>query len=482
MKALRLHGVTVLSGRCRTELPPSWATLVDRLDRRQRGVLLPFVRHCIEQRIGPHDVNQQTFDRFTICLERYSSRANRRKKFLALCRVWNACSAQIEAWPRFRAEIIYQFDRYMVPLDQFPPSFHQDVEAMIAASTRVDLLALRPRKALRPATAAKNRYTVYRIASACISRGIPPASLLCLTDLVDPEVLLPGLDFLLERAGNEVKPDHYKIAETMYRIARDHTSLPESKLKKLATIRTNLRIEQTEMTEKNRRTLRWFEDEELVAAFLDLPGRIVRRLVRKHTLTRLDTVRLQEALAIELLTFTAIRISNLVGIQLDRNLVTVGQGAGQSMHLVFSPQEVKNNIALEFELSDSAAKLLDLYLRVARPKLADASNRFLFPGKVQDHKQAAHMSSQLARLVFQEAGVRLTAHQFRHVAGYLYLQRNPGDYEHVRQLLGHKDILTTMRFYAGMERAAAVRAHDRFVNARRQELGVDPLPTRSGRS
>src|SRR5262245_41667109 len=169
MKALRLHGVKVLSGRCRTELPPAWSGLVDRLAPRQRSLLPPFVRHCIEQRIAPHEVSQQTFDGFVVCLEKYSSRANRRKKFLALCRVWNACSAQIEAWPRFRADVTYRFDRYMVPLDLLPPSFHQHVEAMVAASTRVDLLAPRPRKALRPATATKRRYTVYRVASACIA-------------------------------------------------------------------------------------------------------------------------------------------------------------------------------------------------------------------------------------------------------------------------------------------------------------------------
>jgi len=37
------------------------------------------------------------------------------------------------------------------------------------------------------------------------------------------------------------------------------------------------------------------------------------------------------------------------------------------------------------------------------------------------------------------------------------LDRHPGQYEVVRQLLGHKDIKTTIAFYAGAESASAAR-------------------------
>ncbi len=59
--------------------------------------------------------------------------------------------------------------------------------------------------------------------------------------------------------------------------------------------------------------------------------------------------------------------------------------------------------------------------------------------------------------------MRVTAHQFRHLAGFLYLRRNPGGHEVVRRLLGHRSISTTVQFYAGMETSAAIAEYERVV-------------------
>ena len=42
------------------------------------------------------------------------------------------------------------------------------------------------------------------------------------------------------------------------------------------------------------------------------------------------------------------------------------------------------------------------------------------------------------------------SHQFRHAAAAIYLKDHPGEYEIVRQLLGHRNIQTTMNFYVGL--------------------------------
>jgi integrase len=66
-------------------------------------------------------------------------------------------------------------------------------------------------------------------------------------------------------------------------------------------------------------------------------------------------------------------------------------------------------------------------------------------------------------------GLRLTAHQFRHAAAALMLQHDPGNYEWVRRVLGHRNIRTTINFYIGLETTQAnerfgqiVREHVRF--------------------
>ena len=139
-------------------------------------------------------------------------------------------------------------------------------------------------------------------------------------------------------------------------------------------------------------------------------------------------------------------------------------------NLYFPADAVKNETELEFTLPPSALALLDLYLNTFRPMLVRAPNDWLFPGEGGDPKQAALLSSQIAKAVQRGIGVRLTAHQFRHLAGFLYLKANPGGYEVVRRLLGHKSIETTIRFYAGMEVSEAIRHYDRHIESRRAEV------------
>jgi integrase len=69
-------------------------------------------------------------------------------------------------------------------------------------------------------------------------------------------------------------------------------------------------------------------------------------------------------------------------------------------------------------------------------------------------------------------GLRLTPHQFRHACGAIYLAANPGGHEVVRNLLGHRSIETTIRYYAGMEMAAALRYYDAVILERRQAAGA----------
>ena len=57
------------------------------------------------------------------------------------------------------------------------------------------------------------------------------------------------------------------------------------------------------------------------------------------------------------------------------------------------------------------------------------------------------------------SGRKLTPHQFRHIAAKIYLDRNPGGFELIRQLLGHKNLKTTIGFYAGINTKRAGRAH-----------------------
>ena len=79
-------------------------------------------------------------------------------------------------------------------------------------------------------------------------------------------------------------------------------------------------------------------------------------------------------------------------------------------------------------------------------------------------------SEQITAAVLKATGLRLTAHQFRHAAAALMLQNEPGNYEWVRRVLGHKNIQTTINFYIGLE---TTQASERFGEIVREHVTFD---------
>jgi len=66
----------------------------------------------------------------------------------------------------------------------------------------------------------------------------------------------------------------------------------------------------------------------------------------------------------------------------------------------------------------------------------------------------------------------MTVHQFRHAAGAIILRNRPGEFELVRQILGHRNIATTMRCYVGLE---MIQASEIFTNMVVAEINEDLL-------
>ena len=63
----------------------------------------------------------------------------------------------------------------------------------------------------------------------------------------------------------------------------------------------------------------------------------------------------------------------------------------------------------------------------------------------------------------KRAGIVLSSHQFRHLSAKVLLDAEPGSFETVRQLLGHKSLKTTVGAYAGIDSRRAARHHQRLV-------------------
>jgi integrase len=77
--------------------------------------------------------------------------------------------------------------------------------------------------------------------------------------------------------------------------------------------------------------------------------------------------------------------------------------------------------------------------------------------------------------MFKYTGLKINPHLFRHIAGKLFLDVRPGQYEVVRRVLGHRSIATTTSIYTGAETRAAGQ-HFAAVIAERRRAPQDGRP------
>jgi integrase len=171
----------------------------------------------------------------------------------------------------------------------------------------------------------------------------------------------------------------------------------------------------------------------------------------------------QLAAAIAILAPAPVRLANLTAIKLGTNLIKP-DGPDSNYWLVFPDYDVKNRVKLNHPLEQYLTRLIDEYVHDFRPALMRGSNEdWLFPGQRGGAKGKVSFSGQITQRIYKATGLRMTVHQFRHAAGAIILQRRPGEYELVRQLLGHRSVQTTINAYVGLENIQASEIFHKII-------------------
>ena len=97
-----------------------------------------------------------------------------------------------------------------------------------------------------------------------------------------------------------------------------------------------------------------------------------------------------------------------------------------------------------------------------RSLMRGLNHDWLFAGEV-GQKSTKTLSDQISERMWKEVGLEITPHQFRHAAAYIMLKADPGNYELVRRVLGHRSITTTRNFYIGLETLEATRQFGKII-------------------
>ena len=456
-------------GRHQNVLTPAWQSLWDRLPaRRHRAGLSRLMHFCADRQIDPERVDQQVFDAFDVHLQQ-SLLAKPEVIGRATLTLWNDACTTVAGWPGQSIALPKRVDRYTLPWSSFPATLHQDVTAWLDRLAGRDPLADIPFRPVRPGTLQTREFQVRSFASALVLRGVPAATLTSLADLVVVEQLKHGLRFYLDRSKGQATSAIAGLVAMLKSIARHWVRVPPDHLSQIAALQRRLAVRSSGLTERNRKRLRPFDDGGGSArALLRLPQHLLGLADRLPAERRRQAALIvQSAVAIELLLMAPLRIGNLAMLDRDQHLVRPGR-ARSTLHLVIEGRDVKNGENLEYPLPAQTVDLVKRYLAEFHPVLAPSGSTALFPGRRTPLKGSQALGKQISATIFRHTGLRINPHLFRHIAAKLFLDAEPGAYEVIRRVLGHRSINTTTSFYTGFETAAAVRHFDRAILRHRE--------------
>jgi integrase len=303
-----------------------------------------------------------------------------------------------------------------------------------------------------------------RFVSHVVATSIPAGEIRCLTDLIQTARAEAGLRRMLMLNDGKTSASISDTAGLLLTIA-SHLQLPQETRSALGVFKSKLAMRDAGgMTAKNRDRLRILRNPAVLRSLLCLPEIILSRPLGVHRYR--DLRAWEDAIAIGILLYCPLRISNLAKIDITRHLQRIGK---RNMYLVFSAHEVKNNRPLEFELPAHLVKMIETYLAARTPTLCTSACSYLFPAASKNGPVGkGQFAERIKQRVRSELGIEMNAHLFRHLAVMIYLDAHPGGYEVARQMLGHSSVSRTISVYSGLETISATQAFAKVVDARRE--------------
>ena len=422
---------------------------------------------------------------------------------------WRQAAAAIPDWPGCADLRPARRQAATLRLGALSAGLQADVARLVAhlrGSTdgRGPFLSTGVPKPLRPRSVKHYVRLIREAASALVLLGRDPASLTRLDDLVQPEAAQAILQFYWDRAV-ERRREREGLAADWQPAARDGVCAQTGQLAHMLVVVARhfccglapdqiARLQALKravtpgrrgaITAKNLDRLRQFDDLAVRARLLNLPETLMRRaeaMTRTEPASRRQAAQLaRTAAAIEIELHIPLRISNLAGLHLGRDLKTDGGRGGRITQLCLTEQQTKNHHAVAWPVSPELAAFLERYIGRFRGDLAAACSPWLFPGRPGTGPiSACQLSQHIVRAVGEEVGARLNPHLFRALMARLVLEHAPAALEDVRLLLGDKSMTVVLAHYSSTEAGAAARRQDARLNRLRVVAPATPQAARA---
>jgi integrase len=444
-------------------LTAEWQVLMAQVrDSLIRSRLSSFVRYCSANSVSPQEVDETVVDRFVEYRNRCSKPADDAFRRL-LAKAWNANFDNIPDWPKRPLAVPPVKPAVEIEWEKFPSALRKDVDKYLDGLTKVRKNRGRHIKPLRSSTIRARRAELQAAARVAVRIGVPIKKLDSLRSMLKPKLAEKILDTYWQKNGEKPKLYTIDLARRFAAIARETKCLSERECEQLWQIWNRLNVERPQegLTEKNLDFLRKVLTPGVWGRVVKLPFLMMEEARRQRHRPIRAAVIAQLAVAIAIEAVAPVRLENLTSIRQEANL-NKPDGPDSNYWLHFAPEDVKNTVRLQFVFKEYLTQLIDEYVQDFWPTLLRGRKEdYLFPGLRKGAKGKVSFSGQISKLIYKQTGLRMTVHQFRHAAGAIILKNRPGEFELVRQILGHRRIATTMRCYVGLE---TIQASEIFTN------------------
>lgn len=489
------------------DLPPDspYVPLVDAATAFSRATMVRFASECYRRGVPPELVEDALVVEYGGKLLADMVGVKVTATLRMIVRLWNKVARRIPGWRRLalpaskRPPASPPLSAYSAAVQEEAAAVRRWMEGGVVPGmagcgpTRTFGHGRRP--ARRPTTVECRMKYIGLTLGVHVGPGHDPQAVTSLRRLLAPEAFRAILQALWERGQArrltvpEAERDHDEsgltrqmdmAAQTLMMLANHCFPQPPEVLRELRELARKARkATPGEMTQKNQRRLRQFEDPVKLGLLLNLAHDLVAEAMNlRHTQPAEATRRARAAAIFAIECRIPLRIQNLASCRIGYNLRLCG-AASERATLGFQAHETKNKLAVEYAVGPRPLKLLQAYVTHFLPFSAQGSpdfadKRWLFPA---DRGRPGHLSiSQvrdiICRTMAERVGVVFHPHLFRALAVSLSLEHAPGSLEHACQLLGDKTMEVVTRHYAAVRRKEAARHQDKIIEAEARRLAA----------
>ena len=474
-KALELAGVIDRMGSGLALRHPTWGPLMQSVgpDKRLSCGLAAFTNWCAARGIIPEQVDDDVLQEFHSWLETRTLCPKPRDVVRGIPHVWNEARRKVSGWPQLELTALsFKNPCRHLPWEALSDDFQRDAQSYLKMRADPDVFDERPsapRRKLAASTLKAQSEHLRLAASVLIESGLSVAGIKALADLVQPEQFKTILRYYHTQANGQPNAFATCLAQTLIQVAKHFVGVTADELAQLKRIAAKLPAVPLEPTAKNNALLRQLESERLLAKLLFLPEMLIAEVTNRLEKGRLHLVDAQVAIAIAVQLATALRPHNLISLNWQRHFFEPDGPRGQLLLHIPAAEMKSRRDDFDVEIPDHVARKLRWYRRRILPRLKVDPNGDLFITKAGCRKDQRTLTIQIIKAIKRHLGIHMTTHQFRHLAGYSYLEQNPQDSETARLMLGHAWAKTT-RIYVGSSSRRASRAYNKFLFDQRDAL------------